>query len=255
MVKILEYKRPGSELLLIDGDSFEPKNKERQNFDKMGNKAVVKASQLIPLFPRTKIIPVPSWIVESVDEKVDDSDEDNEDGTSSRKIAASALLGAHDNLVVYAVVDNHKCRATIVNAAKNCNNIDVFLAGNDDGMYGTTYHYQIRDGVEVTCDPVAYHPELENPPDRNPGELSCEERAQIEGGTQLVAINRMVAAVLLCQTQRNIIEGQPVGNSAATFFDMYSCEFMADSRPPSQDIEVIEGFAESESVDNHLSMS
>jgi hypothetical protein len=47
-----------------------------------------------------------------------------------------------------------------------------------------------------------------NPPDRNPGEMSCQERAEIEGGTQILATNMAVAAFILARIQKTIISNQ-----------------------------------------------
>lgn len=233
LAKICEYRRPGSIITLVDGDRFEEKNKERQNFKEMGNKAVVKAAELTEMFEETIFIPLPCWIVEEMDEAVEDPDSEveDEDRPSLTHIQASDLM--QDGLVIFAVVDNFKCRAILVNAAKELDNVDVFLGGNDDKMYGTTYHYQRRDGKDVTADPMHWQPELVDPPDRNPGEMSCEERARIDGGTQLVATNRLVSSLLLARTQHCLIEGNEPGKGASIFFDVGDmCAFNAQPRPP-----------------------
>ena len=93
-------------------------------------------------------------------------------------------------------------------AASHIDNIDVFTGGNDDALFGSIYHYQRRDGVDITEHPVVYHPEYENPPDKNPGELSCQERAEIDGGTQLLATNMAVASIILGRINHVIVEGK-----------------------------------------------
>lgn len=193
LARMMEFRLPGSALLIVDGDTFEPKNAERQNFDDIGNKAVVRAKQLQPHFPNTFIIPDERWVVASVDKKQKDA----------QQVAATDLL--EDGDVVYAVVDNFSARKTIFDAAREFDNIDVFTGGNDDKLYGSVYHYQRRDGEEITDHPVEWHPELLDPPDRNPGELSCQERAEIEGGTQLLATNMTVAGFLLGRTEKTIL--------------------------------------------------
>ena len=54
----LEWTMPGSALLIVDGDNFEAKNKQRQFFNGVGNKAEVLANELIPQFDKTFIIPM-----------------------------------------------------------------------------------------------------------------------------------------------------------------------------------------------------
>lgn len=206
---MLEYKDPGSMLLLVDGDNFEDKNKERQPFTDFGNKAEVRAAELTPYFPQTFIAPIPKWVVEDSDNTADD-----EEGS---KITASNLLEEGD--VIYAVVDNFACRKLLFETAKNYDNIDVFTGGNSESLDGSVYHYQRRNGQNITDSPLDYHPELVNPPDRNPGQLSCQERAELEGGTQLIATNFMVAALLLGRTQYCVLEGNSPAKTEQ-FFDL-----------------------------------
>ena len=209
LVRLLEWKFPGSALIIVDGDTFEEKNKERQDFIKLGNKAVVKAAELVPQFPNTTIIPLAKWVVDDNFAGVVDDE--------SPKITASQLIREGD--VVFAVVDNFAARKIIFDAATKLNNIDVFTGGNDDDLFGSIYHYQKRDGVEITAHPAEYHPEYDNPPDKNPGELSCQDRAQIEGGTQLLATNMAVASFILGRVQKTIVSNQSP-EETEIFFDL-----------------------------------
>lgn len=215
LARQLEFSAPGSGLIIVDGDAFEAKNLERQAFTGQGNKASVLANDLDKQFPRTIIIPMPSWVVDKVD--AGEAKEEQDDGSVVTKIAASDLLCDGD--VVYAVVDNDACRKTLIEAASKLDNVDIFTAGNDEEYFGSVYHYRRRDGRDVTINPLENHPEYENPSDRNPGDLSCQERAEIEGGTQLVATNMTVAAYLLGRTHKVIIADQDVTESEI-FFDI-----------------------------------
>lgn len=198
VARLLEWKYPNSALIIVDGDNYEEKNKERQHFSKMGNKASVKALELTQQFSKTTFIPLPKWIVGDDFKGVSDVD--------SPKIKATDLLMNGD--VVLAVVDNFAARKILFDAASKLDNIDVFTGGNDDALFGSTYHYQRRNGIEITEHPVTYHPEYENPPDKNPGEMSCQERAEIDGGTQLLATNMAVASIILGQINHVIVEGK-----------------------------------------------
>jgi|688.fasta_scaffold15635_13 hypothetical protein len=215
LVRLLEWKYPGSGLIIVDGDTFEEKNKERQDFTKLGNKAVVKATELTPQFIKTTIIPVPKWVVADDFSGVA-SGENSEDDNSS-KITANQLLREND--VVFAVVDNFAARKIIFDTAAGYENIDVFTGGNDDNLFGSIYHYQKRNGKEITEHPANFHPEYVNPPDKNPGELSCQDRAQIAGGTQLLATNMAVAAMLLGRVQHTIVADQEP-EQTEIFFDL-----------------------------------
>jgi hypothetical protein len=83
---------------------------------------------------------VPKWVVGDDFSGVADEE--------SPKIKASDLI--HENDVVFAVVDNFAARRILFDAARGLNNIDVFTGGNDDELFGSIYHYQKRDGVEIT---------------------------------------------------------------------------------------------------------
>jgi molybdopterin/thiamine biosynthesis adenylyltransferase len=197
VVRLLEWKFPGSALLIVDGDNFEKKNLERQSFTQIGNKASVKALELTEKFHQTLVIPVPKWVV---------SDDHPPTDEESNKIKASELLAEGD--IVLAVVDNFSARKILFDAASKFNNIDVFTGGNDDALFGSIYHYQRRNGIDITAHPVETHPEYQNPPDRNPGEMSCQERAEVEGGTQILATNMAVASMILGRIQHTIVSQQ-----------------------------------------------
>lgn len=208
LVRMLEWKYPGSALIIVDGDNYEQRNLERQDFTQIGNKASVKALELSKQFTQTMIIPIPKWVVSDDHPPTDDD---------SNKIKASQLITEND--IVIAVVDNFAARKIIFDAASNLRNIDVFTGGNDDALFGSVYHYRRRDGKDITAHPVETHSEYQNPPDRNPGEMSCQERAEIEGGTQVLATNMAVAALILGRIQHTIVSDQNPEQSEI-YFDL-----------------------------------
>ena len=93
-------------------------------------------------------------------------------------------------------------------AASKLDDVDVFTGGNDDELFGSVYHYQRRNGRDITEHPVHFHPEYDSPPDKNPGEMSCQERAEVDGGTQLLATNMAVAAFILGRIHKTIVNNQ-----------------------------------------------
>lgn len=221
LIKMLDFVAEGSTLILVDGDSYEPKNHDRQVFAKYGNKAQVLSKELVELSRYTTVIALDKWVVESLEARspaavAEDNDDDSDTGDD--KVIASALLDTEGTILIPAV-DNWKVRKVLIDAAQGLSNIDVFMSGNDDASYGTLYHYRRRDGKDVTVNPVDIHPELANPQDRNPGELSCEERAAIDGGTQLLATNMGVAAYTLAALESTMIKGLPVQHNQV-YFDL-----------------------------------
>lgn len=221
LARMVEYKDPGSLLLIVDGDHFEQKNLERQDFTILGNKAEVRAAELQPLFPHTVIVGIGRWVVAEGETRhsAGDNDENDEEIAVSH-IAVSSLIEEGD--VVFAVVDNFAARKVIFDHAKSLADVDVFTGGNDDQLYGSIYHYRRRNGMDITDHPELMHPEYENPPDRNPGLLSCQERAALEGGTQFLATNMSVAAWLLGRVQHTLFADDEVDvtETAEIFFDL-----------------------------------
>lgn len=216
LARLAQFKAQGSVLLIVDGDNYEDKNKERQAFTQGGNKAVVRANELGPQFPDIYIIPEASWVVEELPDRSEEDAADDEEQQQGYVLASELL---NDGDIVYAVVDNFAARKLLFDTAAKMDNIDVFTGGNDDALFGSVYHYVRRDGKDVTDHPVVWHEEYVNPPDRNPGALSCQERAELEGGTQLLATNMAVAAYLLGRTQKVIVEGN-TDTEAEIFFDL-----------------------------------
>lgn len=195
----LEYGAPGSQLILVDGDAFEPKNKARQKFSKLGNKAQVLRGDLMAQFPNTIIIGMAAWLVSEGKETTDSDPEE----AGVIKINPSQLLQEGD--FVFPTVDNFAARALLFNAAKDYKNIDVLTAGNEDDLTGSSWHYCRRDGRDITAHPEIFHEEVTNPPDRNPGELSCAERAKLDGGTQVITANVVAASLLLAKVTNYIL--------------------------------------------------
>ena len=152
---MLDAHAPDSQLVLVDGDNFEPKNAERQHFTEMGNKAKSVARSMLPFITQTDLIPMGKWVVDSVDGAAEDSGD---------LIAASELL--EDGDIVFICVDNMKARKDLLDAAAKIDNITVFNGGNEDDGFGSTYLYLRENGVDITDHPAVHHPEFENPPDK-----------------------------------------------------------------------------------------
>lgn len=184
--RVLNVNAPGSQLILVDGDVFEPKNVERQNFTTYGNKARSVAKDLIEKLPNVLISPMAAWVVAD-----DATGSDDDVGV----ISATELL--KDGDVLFMCVDNHSARKLLLEAAQKLDNVTVLNGGNEDDGFGSTYVYVRRNGVDITHYPGIYYNEFVTPPDKNPGEMSCAERAELEGGTQVIATNLAVASTMI----------------------------------------------------------
>lgn len=213
LVRALQFQAPMSQLVLVDGDNFEPKNVQRQSFTTYGNKANALRSDLQPIAPQTFIISRPSWIVPEGMTSVSNEEE------AVSKITAHQLLQEND--YVFVAVDNFAARKLIFDAAQDYENIDIFTGGNDDRLFGSVYHYQRRDSQDITLPPAHFHDEFVNPPDKNPGELSCQERAALDGGTQLLAVNMAVASWLLSKASHVIFGTDEESKASVELSEIY----------------------------------
>jgi len=206
----------------IDGDAYDSLNRPRQNFQNLGSKARIKKLEMEDEYK--KYIP-PGYSLENfVFDYVDDYVcEDN---------IKSLIL---DGDVIFLGVDNHKSRSIV---SKYCKNLDdiILISGGNDITVGNIQIFQKKGGEEITSDLCAYHPEIENPQDKAPYELSCEEMQ--ESAPQLIFTNIMVA-VLMCCAYYNLLTGtininNPIGEA---YFDIVTMKCDSKLRKPKKEKE------------------
>lgn len=167
-------------LTFIDSDQFEPSNATRMHFNDFGPKVEVIARDLLPKFVESKLD------VETVVEYVMPSN-------------ISKLI--RDGDVVITCLDNHASRKLISDWCSTLKNVVLISGGNDGvtnetrGTYGNVQIYIRKDGQDVTEPLTLYHPEIQNPADKPPYELSCTEK--MVKYPQLLLSNIMVSAGIL----------------------------------------------------------
>lgn len=183
-----------AEILLVDGDSYEQKNYERQEFSQLGNKADIKATELELKYRGLRFDVMESFINEAnVADVIKEGD------------------------VVFLCVDNHKSRMIINNYCKELKDVTLISGGNEF-TDGNVQLYVRRGGKDLTPDICAYHPEIANPDDKLPEEMSCEELAASD--PQLYFTNLGVAT-LMCWTFYNAIVREQYERSEV-YFDITS---------------------------------
>lgn len=171
LARFLNYNREYLiNILLVDGDSYEPKNQERQDFLQFGNKAEIKADELTMKFNEIEFDTFSSYI--------------NEDNISE-------VIREGD--IVFICVDNHKSRMIINNYCKTLNNV-MLISGGNELTDGNAQLYVREGGEDKTPDLCTYHPEIANPDDRLPEEMSCEELSHSD--PQLYFTNLGVATLM-----------------------------------------------------------
>jgi hypothetical protein len=168
-------------LVLIDGDKFELGNSRRMVFREVGNKAEVKAAEVL------------GWL-----------------GDSDVSVASVAEYVTPDNVKrliregdhVFLCVDNHATRKLVSDHCGTLNDVALFSGGNDGvepprqrGTYGNVQVYLRRAGQDATASLTRFHPEIAKPGQKLPTELSCVELAQ--SVPQILFTNLAVASAML----------------------------------------------------------
>jgi hypothetical protein len=168
-------------LVLIDGDQFEVANTSRMVFQKVGNKAEVKAAETVALLGSCEIsvAAVPRYV-------------------TPENIGQLILPGDH----VFLCVDNHPTRKLVSEHCGRLPAVALFSGGNEGvdpprerGTYGNVQVYLRRDGKDVTASLTRFHPEIANPKGKSPSEMNCAELAV--STPQILFANLAVASAML----------------------------------------------------------
>lgn len=189
---------------LVDGDDYEFKNRVRQEFTHLGNKAEIQYRELRDKFTKIYYKAFPEFITEkNINEII------------------------KENSVVFVCVDNHKSRRLVSNFASTLDNI-IVISGGNELTDGNVQIYIRKGGVDVTPSLLDYHPEIENAVDKSPDQLSCEELSNSK--PQLYFTNFMVASYM-CAAFYNVIEHQNYKYSEI-YFDLLTMNASSKVRVP-----------------------
>ena len=201
----------------IDGDTYDSLNRPRQNFANLGNKARIKMLELKSEYDKY----VPSGY--TLDNFAFDCIEEY---LSNDNIKGHIVEGD----TVFMGVDNHKTRSIVSKHCKNLNDI-ILISGGNDIVVGNIQIFQKIDGEEITADLCAYHPEIENPRDKAPYELSCEELQ--ESAPQLLFTNIMVATLMSCAYYNLLVGNININNQIGeAYFDIEKLQCGSHIRKP-----------------------
>lgn len=159
------------EITLIDGDDYEVKNFKRQEFIYIKNKAMSKFEELNNLSSGSIANAIPEFINEN-----------------------NVVESVRENDTIFLCVDNHKTRKIISEHARTLNDVIIVSGGNDE-TDGNVQIFIREHGKSLTPSLTDYHPEILNPVDKLPTEMSCEELANAE--PQLFFAN-LTAATIMC---------------------------------------------------------
>jgi molybdopterin/thiamine biosynthesis adenylyltransferase len=170
------------ELVLCDGDNYAPENAYRLDIVDFGNKAEVAGRELVERLAATPL--VVRWIAEYINaENVADIVKDGD-----------CVLLACDNHATRKLVGRHCSDGALADV--------ILISGGNDGIengqrgtYGNVQVYVRASGQDITSPLDRFHPEIAEPADRPPDELSCLELAAA-GAPQLSFVNLAVASAM-----------------------------------------------------------
>lgn len=182
LCRILAFGSPfrGIEIIkviLIDGDTYQFRNAERQSFDRIGNKAIVQAELLSKKFPRILFGAIPCFVGEK---------------NSEREIAVESVV--KDSRIVFLAPDNGKTRKLVNDHSATLRNV-VLISGGNDIVDGYAHVYIRKDGKDITPPLTYMNPSISEPKDKSPAEMGCAEL--MEAKPQLYLANLDVAQAML----------------------------------------------------------
>lgn len=163
---------PDKEVIIIDGDSYERSNLERQDFNPSFisvNKATAKAEEFKHVFPAISISGESRYL-----------DESNLD------------YYIEEGSVVMMAVDCLKTRKLVDNYAQTLKNILVVSMGNELSDGDVHFICKVNNKL-VTPSIQDDHPEISEAHNKTRSEMSCEEIAAMPSGGQLVFANLQAA--------------------------------------------------------------
>jgi adenylyltransferase/sulfurtransferase len=205
LARYLNYNGGPKELVLIDGDSYERRNLERQRAgteDLAQNKARVHSERLKKNFKSLSV----AW---------------HEDFVTQDNVASLVKSGD----VVLACVDNHATRKLLQDYCQRLREV-ILISGGNEFFDGNVLVYVKRNGRQLTPPIHKYHPEIAFPEDKSPDQLSCEE-LEAAGNEQLLFTNLTVAVLML-----NAFYGlsQAKAKYSEVYFDIRNNSFRAFER-------------------------
>jgi molybdopterin/thiamine biosynthesis adenylyltransferase len=182
-------------ITLIDGKSYKERNKERQSFSNFGNKARIKRRDLIAIFDNLEVLTCTDYV-------------------TSRNV--NRIIEEDD--VIFLCVDNHRTRKIVSDYCTTLEKV-VLISGGNEFVDGNVQIYIRENGKKITPSLTDYHPEIDNPEDRSPDQMSCEELSVSE--PQVLFAN-ITVALIMCWYFYDLVGVGNVrsGKNSEVYFDM-----------------------------------
>ena len=163
---------PEYQLVIADGDEFEPGNMARQLFttDGIGRN---KAEAMLEMYPGHPIIAV------------------------SRNVGRTDIERmVQDGDIVLMCADNYSVRALMVERIKELDNAVYINGGN--GLYDGSVQLWVRENGENVTPPITFHhPEIVYRDEDDRSAMTCAQVAALPGGGQTIIANMTAANNML----------------------------------------------------------
>jgi len=195
MSRYLGHEGGCRQILLIDGDRYEPSNADRQRVacDEVGmHKADAWARRLSRLFPELDVKSLSDYITPA---------------------NIAKLVASGDTVML--CVDNHATRKLVQEHMLRLRDA-VLISGGNDYADGNVQIFVKQKGRVITPPITRHHPEIEIPRDRRPDEIGCDE--EIPESPQLIFTNFMAAALMMNAYHR--IAGGGLPAYTEVYFDI-----------------------------------
>jgi|694.fasta_scaffold32668_7 molybdopterin/thiamine biosynthesis adenylyltransferase len=177
LARYVSYNSENAEITIIDGDSYEEKNRERQKFVNQQNKATEMVALNKSSFPKIHFKACPSYVTED-----------------------NVVTLIRENDYVMLCVDNHATRKIVSQRCSELSNVTLISGGNDL-TDGNVIVYIRKNDKDLNKSPIDLYPSIANPKDINPGDLKEIERQGCQreavDNPQLVPTNMCAAAIML----------------------------------------------------------
>lgn len=177
LARYLSYCDDNVEITVIDGDTYEDRNRERQRFGEIGNKAEQTVAGLKRDFPKVHFRAKGEYITED-----------------------NIIMLLRENDEIFLCVDNHATRKLVSDRCEELDNVTLISGGNDY-TDGNVVVYRRRFGKDQGKSLTALHPKIAQPDDKNPGHFTDQERAGCEEeartNPQLLFTNLAIASMML----------------------------------------------------------
>ncbi|MCX6984220.1 MAG: ThiF family adenylyltransferase [Lentisphaerae bacterium] len=175
MARYMAHRKMESlQMLLVDGDRYEPKNADRQRVscDEVGqHKSELWAKRMSRMFAALDVKSITGYVTPA-------------------NIARIIQTGD----TVMLCVDNHATRNLVQEHMLRLRDA-VLISGGNDYTNGNVQVFVKRKGRVLTAPITKHHPEIENPADKRPDEIGCDD--EIPDSPQLIFTNFTAAAVMM----------------------------------------------------------